>query len=291
MRPEDIAFGPRDLCRGDGRGVQIRWLGTAGFEIAYDGWVVLIDPYLTRASLGACLLSRLTPDMTVIRRHISGADAIICGHTHFDHVLDVPAIARFTGARVFGSKSAATLCRAAGIADDRIVDVQSATGRSETRHEVGPFDLRFVPSAHSPFAAGRVPFEGDITDCDDVPQRMHGYRCGAVFGVLISVAGRTLYHAGSANVNDGVLPSLREIDLLMLCVAGWPATPRLAERLLRQVSPDAVLLSHWDNFFQPLSRGAKMLPAIKMPQLVDALVQQNGSMSIGTAPLLQPLEL
>ena len=33
------------------------------------------------------------------------ADGILCGHTHFDHVLDVPAIARFTGAQVFGAES------------------------------------------------------------------------------------------------------------------------------------------------------------------------------------------
>jgi L-ascorbate metabolism protein UlaG (beta-lactamase superfamily) len=279
------------LCRGESKGVGLRWLGTAGFEISYDGWVVLLDPYLTRAPLRTCVTTPLSPDLRAIRHHISGADAIVCGHTHFDHVLDVPAIARFTGAKVFGSRSASTLCRAAGLPDDRIVDVQSSTGRQETRAEVGPFSLRFVPSAHSPFMAGRVPFPGDIVDCDQVPARMHDYKCGAVFGVIIEVAGRSFFHAGSANVTDDVVPSLREVDVLLLCVAGWPSTPNLPGRILRHTNPGAVVLSHWDNFFLPLSGGAKALPAMQMPRLVDALVAHDSSLAIGTVPLLQTLEL
>jgi len=73
--------------------VHVRWLGTAGFALEHDGFVVLIDPYLTRASLARCVASPLRPDAGAIARWAPRADAIVVGHTHFDHALDVPAIA------------------------------------------------------------------------------------------------------------------------------------------------------------------------------------------------------
>jgi L-ascorbate metabolism protein UlaG (beta-lactamase superfamily) len=288
VRPEEIGFARDELRRGSEVPVVVRWLGTAGFAIEHAGWVLLIDPYLTRASIGACLSGPLAPDVAAIRRHVPAADAIVCGHTHFDHALDVPPIARFTGARVFGSRSAVALCRAGGVAEDRLFDVESplSRGQCETTAEVGPFELRFVPSAHSPLLAGRVPFPGDIVDCDQVPARMQDYRCGAVFAVIVRVGGRTIYHAGSANVCDDALPSVREVDLLLLCVAGWHTTARLPERMLRATGPSAILLSHWDNFFAPLAGGARLLPAIRFQRLVDSLAAASRDTRIGTLPFL-----
>ena len=108
MFHDDFALSaPRDPV-----GVHVRWLGTAGFELRYGEHVLLFDPYLTRASLGRCVLSSLSSDVAAITRTIARADAIVVGHTHFDHVLDVPTIARLTNARVFGSRSAAKIGRA-----------------------------------------------------------------------------------------------------------------------------------------------------------------------------------
>src|SRR5690606_108406 len=95
-------------------------------------------------------------DLALVSRVTPKAHAIVAGHTHFDHVLDVPAIARATGATVYGSRSCAALCRASGVPEAQIVDVQSR-GRAPMRAEVGPFELRFVPSVHSAFLFGRIP--------------------------------------------------------------------------------------------------------------------------------------
>lgn len=45
--------------------------------------------------------------------------------------------------------------------------------------------------------------------------------------------------------------------------------------------PGAVLLSHWDNFFSPLTSGAKPLPAMKMPRLVEMLTAEDRSVKGG----------
>jgi L-ascorbate metabolism protein UlaG (beta-lactamase superfamily) len=268
-----------------GGAVRVRWLGTAGFAIEHEGAVLLLDPYVTRASLGRCLLSALRPDAAAIARYTPRADAIVLGHTHFDHALDAPSIALATGAMVFGSRSAAALCRAAGVPEARVRDVERGPGSDPAVAEVGPFRLRFVPSAHSRFFFGRVPFAGEIADCDDVPMRTERYRCGAVFAVEIRVAGRTIVHLGSAEL----LPAPFEVtepDLTLLCTAGWTSSKDLPERVARALSPKAVLLSHWDDFFSPIDRGARMLPAMQVPRLVDRLARASRDAKIGALPLL-----
>jgi L-ascorbate metabolism protein UlaG (beta-lactamase superfamily) len=288
VQPNDIAFGPGALGPGPWP-VAVRWLGTAGFELACEGHTVLFDPYLTRASLLRCVTSQVRPDEALLARHLPHADAIVLGHTHFDHALDAPSIARRTGARVFGSRSAAHLCRAAGVPAAQVEVVEGSPGSAAVVREVGPFRLTFHPSAHSPLLLGRVPFEGDISDCDAVPQRARDYLCGAVFGVEVRVAGRTLFHVGSAEV----LPSMPklEVDLALVCVAGWTATKAFPERMTEKLSPRAVLLSHWDNFFRPLADGPRPLPAMQTGRFVDRLASASRDIRIGTLPLLGSVQL
>jgi L-ascorbate metabolism protein UlaG (beta-lactamase superfamily) len=290
VRPEDIAFTPDLFAPAAGRDpVRVTWLGTAGFSIEHAGYTVLIDPYLTRASMLRCLRGGLVTDDALVARHTPRANAIVAGHTHFDHALDIPAIAKLTGATVYGSTSCARLCRSAGVTDARVVDVEAKTAREPVRAEVGPFELRFVASAHSAFALGRVPFPGDIADCAELPLGVTGYRCGAVFSVDVRVAGRRIYHLGSADLVDANPAS--GVDLLLCCVAGWTTTERFAPRVMRALRPGAVLLSHWDDFFSPLSLGAKPLPAMKMPRLVDALTAEDRSVRVGTVPILGSVTL
>jgi L-ascorbate metabolism protein UlaG (beta-lactamase superfamily) len=286
VRPSDIAWTPDALGRsGSADCILVRWLGTAGFAVEYEGHCVLIDPYVTRASLARCVSGRVRPDIGAIVRHVPRADAIVVGHTHFDHALDVPEIARVTGARVFGSRSAAALCRSAGVPDGDVDVVEREPGAQPEVREVGPFVLRFLPSAHSRVALGRVPLPGDIADCDHVPMRVEHYRCGAVFGVEIRVAGRTIYHVGSAEIVEGNVDT-RNVDLLLMCVAGWTAGRDVPERVAHSLGPGAVLLCHWDNFLLPLDEPARPLPAIAFPRFAERLMQAAGGVRVGVVPML-----
>ena len=286
MRPEDIAWNANSLGRRDAPdAVRVQWLGTAGFAIEHAGHIILIDPYVTRASLSRCLVAPLSSDMRAIQEHTPRADAIVVGHTHFDHALDVPDIAVLTGARVLGSRSASALCLARGVPRDKVEVVQPEAGQQPIVREVGPFTLRFIPSAHAPLVLGRVPFAGEISDCGDVPMRAEAYRCGAVFGVEIKVAGRTLYHMGSAELVDAQV-DLKHVDFLMLCVAGWITSKSLPERVGHLLAPGAVLLSHWDDFLRPLGQPARMLPAMQMPRLVERLGFAARGVKVGTLPAL-----
>jgi L-ascorbate metabolism protein UlaG (beta-lactamase superfamily) len=284
MRPEEIGWSAHPLGEPGPDPVEITWLGTAGFAIKAGAHVLLIDPYVTRAPLLRCAFGRVEPDHARIAAVCPRADAIVLGHTHFDHALDAPAIALATGAKVFGSRSAANLCRAAGVPAERIEVVDIEAGQSARAAEVGPFTLRFLPSAHSRLALGRVPLPGDIADCDEVPSRITGFRCGAVFALEIQVAGKTIVHVGSAELTESV--RAERVDLALACVAGWTKGEKVPERLMRALSPRAVLLSHWDDFFRSLDQPARILPAMKLDAFVDRLGREARDVKIGTVPLL-----
>jgi hypothetical protein len=165
-----------------------------------------------------------------------------------------------------------------------------SSGVTPPEAEVGPFRLRFWPSAHSAFLLGRVPFPGDIADCSDVPMRTEAYRCGAVFGTEIEVAGRRIFHVGSAELVESgwrVAP----VDLALACVAGWTTTMRYPERLIAALSPGAVLLHHWDNFLRGIDSEARALPAMRFAQLIDRLRGATSQLPVGAVRLLATIRL
>ncbi|MBK8251305.1 MAG: MBL fold metallo-hydrolase [Polyangiaceae bacterium] len=270
--------------------VTIRWLGTAGFEISAADTILLIDPYISRASFADCLLHPLESDLFEITRRTPRADAIFVGHTHFDHALDVPMIAKRTGAKVFGGTSAMNLCRGSLIAESKLINVERETGQAPYETDIGPFHIRFAPSAHSRFALGRVPFPGEIMDCDHVPMRTEKYRCGSVFRIEITVFGKTIVHLGSAELVERASPP-NNIDLLLLCVAGWQSSERFPERVARALNPANVLLSHWDNFFKPLDQPAVMLPAMGVQKLCDRITSIATSSRVGAVPIFGEVTL
>ena len=137
---------------------------------------------------GRSLLRRRTlPDATMLERYASAPGpvaGILVGHTHFDHAVDAPALARRHGAKAYGSASLAHLMRLHGVGDLAVEVV------AHQPYELGPFVVRFVPSRHSKLLFGRkVPMDGELT-CEHLDGLAPGsYKCGSVYGIRIDVAG------------------------------------------------------------------------------------------------------
>jgi L-ascorbate metabolism protein UlaG (beta-lactamase superfamily) len=246
---EDLAWARSRRSADLPPGLTLRWLGTAGYALAYQGFELLVDPYLTRLPLGDLLRRRATgADEAAIARWAPRADAILVGHTHFDHALDAPAIARRTGARVYGSASLGRLMRLHGLA------AQAVEVTPYTPYELGPFVVTFVPSAHSALAAGLwVPSDGELS-CEHLDELTpQAYRCGQVWGLHIAVAGVTFYHQGSANLVDDAIRH-RGVDYFLCGIAGRRFTDRYLPRILRALEPRVVVPMHYDDFFTPLGQ-------------------------------------
>jgi L-ascorbate metabolism protein UlaG (beta-lactamase superfamily) len=216
-----------------------------------------------------------------VARSIRAADAIVVGHSHFDHAVDVPLIAARTGAPVWGSTSTANLLRAWGLDEAQIVECDGGEVL-----EVGPFRVELVPSEHSRFALGAgVPYAGDIPCSCELPLRGRDYRCGQVFGIFIQVGGLSIYHCGSANLIDDAIPAqASEVDLLVMCLAARHVTERFIPRMLARTRPRLLLPSHYDNFFRRTSRRMQLLPLIQFGRFVDEVEQLDRDIRIVTLP-------
>lgn len=237
-RPADRAFAP---------GLSVTWFGTAGFRFAYEGTVVWIDPYLTRLPLGDLVRRKVVPpSVDAVARWVDRADAVLVGHTHFDHALDVPVIARLFGSRVYGSASLQHLMGLHGLADRATVVVPHAT------YEIGPFRFKFVPSVHSKLQLGlRIPYSGELT-CEHVDELTpQAYRCGQVFGLLVEVAGLRFYHQGSADLLEDEIHD-KGVDVFLCGASGRRFTPSYLPRILRALEPRLIVPTHYDDFFVPL---------------------------------------
>jgi hypothetical protein len=87
---------------------------------------------------------------------------VLVGHTHFDHAVDAPAIARRFGCEAYGSNSLLNLMALHGLAD-RTVVVEPYRA-----YELGPFVVRFTPWGISIEVAGvRFYHQGSANLIDD----------------------------------------------------------------------------------------------------------------------------
>jgi len=208
-----------------------------------------VDPFLSRPGLLAVARHHtLHPAHDLIERYVPRADAILVGHTHYDHALDVPVLAAARRCRAYGSASLHTLMGLHGMAASCDVVTPGRT------FALGPFEVTFVRSLHSKLVAGlRVNAEGEIT-CDHLDgMHQRRYRCGQVWGIHIAVAGRTFYHQGSANLDESELRQHR-VDYFLCGIAGRGFSPDFTSRALRALSPNTLIAHHHDNFFLPLDQ-------------------------------------
>ena len=228
-------------------GLELQWLGTAGFRLDYEGTTVLIDPYLSRASMPDIARNRvMRSDAEKVDRIVASADAVLIGHSHFDHAADVPHIAATHGCAVYGSDSVRHLLGLFDLADQAIVV------EPHRRYEVGPFTISFTPSVHSKLLAGlKVPSDGELT-CDSLDHLGAGkFRCGQVWGITIEVAGITLYHQGSADLLDDEITT-HDVDILLCGIAGRFWSKDFTRRMIGALDPALILVHHHDDFFRPV---------------------------------------
>lgn len=250
-------------------GLEVEWLGVSGYRLSYEGHTLFVDPYLSRVPLRDLLLRRRAlPDPAALDRFVRAPGetvGVLVGHTHFDHAVDAPALARRLGCKAYGSASLVSLMALHGLAE-RAVEVEPYRV-----YELGPFEVGFTPSAHSKLLLGlAVPYDGELT-CEQLDSLSPAaYRCGQVWGISIAVAGIRLYHQGSANLVDEAVRE-RGVDVFLAGVAGRSFTDRYWQRILTRLEPRAVVPTHYDNFFRPLGQDLEFVTAAELSRLPDEI--------------------
>jgi len=263
-------------------GLEVEWLGVSGYRISTEGKTLFVDPYLSRIPFDDLLRRRSAlPDPAMLDRFVRAPGEVVgvlVGHTHFDHAVDAPAIARRFDCKAYGSDSLLTLMGLHGLAE------QTVEVEPYRTYELGPFEVSFTPSVHSKLLLGlAVPYDGDLT-CEHLDGLTpSAYRCGRVWGISIKVAGVSFYHQGSANLIDEAVRE-RGVDIFLAGVAGRNFTDDYWRRIIPRLDPKVVVPTHYDNFFRPLGQRLEFVSDVRLSALPEEIGAVSSDLEIAAIP-------
>jgi L-ascorbate metabolism protein UlaG (beta-lactamase superfamily) len=240
--------------------VRVRWLGVAGFTISSGETTLAHDPFLSRPGVLRTLFRSYVPDETALGRFVgpespapelAHTSVYLVGHSHYDHLGDVPWLAARSGGRVVGSATTAAIARGYGLAEDRVL----IAGLGETV-DAGDFEVRVFASEHAKVFLGRVPLEGELTVPPEAPIHANSFVLGDARGYLVTErsSGLRVVLLSSAGRNVAALEELGRavapVDLLLPATLG--RDDDYARDLVRTLRPRLVMPHHFDDFFVPI---------------------------------------
>jgi L-ascorbate metabolism protein UlaG (beta-lactamase superfamily) len=240
------------------------FLGVATLLFDDGETAILVDGFFSRPSAFRTIATRVVPDVAVIERSLERAgirelEAVLTVHSHYDHAMDSPDVARRTGALLVGSESTANIGRGAGLAEDSIRVIKDGD-----RMTFGKFAVTAIRTAHFPHGMAM----GEITAPLIPPARATAYLDGGNYSYLIEHGGRTLLVQGSAGFVRGTLRG-RGAEVVFLGITGLGTRDDdyrdgYWREVVDAVGAKRVIPIHWDDFTLPLDR-----PLEAMPRLLD----------------------
>jgi len=291
--------------------IQVRFLSAAGFLLTRGSDVIMTPPLYTNPSLKAVLGCKepLASNHLAVERELRGwaadTDAILVGHSHYDHLIDVPYIASHLAknARIYGSAMARDLLLRAepSLDHDRIVVLTDRQGRNAVDYRAcllkpvegcvhgsgsgewikeGGMRIRALCSRHSSQFAG---FNVSSTGCKapDALQTTCDWKLGDTFAYLIDFMEgdrpifRVYYQDSPTDPEYGYPPPElldgKRVDLALLCAGAFDQVRDNPRGIVRRLNPRYVLLGHWENFFRDANRPLQTLFTIDIDDLFQRL--------------------
>ena len=240
--------------------IQLKYFGTAGWQITDGSITVLIDPYISRVKLGTGpgvsaedsrkMVDRSEPfvsDTLLIDSLITKADFILAHHSHFDHLADVPYIAKKTGAKVIGTETTCNILRAYGIPNEQLYPV-----RGGEDYQFENFSVQVIPSIHSALNDKHYLDSRTYTEVPEAPLKVSEFIEGGSLMFLARFAKHTVLTMGSMNFVERELVGQKPDILLAGVNRSQLGLYKYNERLLAVTNyPKFIIPTHWDNFRLP----------------------------------------
>jgi L-ascorbate metabolism protein UlaG (beta-lactamase superfamily) len=275
--------------------VTVSFLGVTTLLISDGETSLMTDGFFTRPPKRSVFLGRISPNPDRIasslkRAGVSQLAAVFPVHSHYDHAMDAPEVARGTGAVLVGSKSTANIARGVAFPESRIRVVTPGEPM-----DFGAFTVTAIPSQHFPHGMAM----GEIGAPLVPPAGAMEYREGGSFSLLIEHPAGSLLVQGSAGWLEGALAG-RHADVVLLGIGGLGTRDEAYREnywrnVVEPVHPRCVIPIHWDDFTLPLAESLQPSPTLldDVPASLDFLVGKSagGTPGIGLLPVWQPVVL
>jgi L-ascorbate metabolism protein UlaG (beta-lactamase superfamily) len=237
--------------------VTVTWLGVTTLLIDDGETQILIDGFFSRPSLAEVLFGLAVEndaaqiDYAMNEFRMRRLAAIIPVHSHYDHAMDIGAIANRSSASILGSESTAQIARGAGVPEDQITVIDGTTS-----FQFGNFNVTLRPIGHAPIGwRGSVPLDGIIEEPLTMPQPVSAWRMGGAYTIIIEHPQGTALVQGSASYKKYELQDV-SADVVFLGVGQLDGLGRDYAELYWQHTVTAtgshsVYPIHFDDFSKP----------------------------------------
>ena len=240
-------------------GVTVRFSGTSTLLFSDGETQWMTDGWFTRPGPLRLLAGKIAPDPEAIRRglaanEVSTLAAVFPLHSHYDHAMDAPEVARRTDALLLGSESTANIGRGRGLPEAQI-----RVGRDRLPEQHGRFDITPIETRHFPLPdpeiRRRALSDPEITAPLVPPVGAFDYRLGKAWVLHVDHPRGSWLIVGSAGYVEGALQGL-EADVVFLGVGGLGSqTADYREAFWREtvgrVKPQRVIPIHYDSLTAP----------------------------------------
>ena len=255
----------------DPQKVELRYLGSGGIYLRWREDAILLGPSFSNPNPIRARFLRVKPNEERIRKALEGVElhrvrAIFAGHAHYDHIADIPTIARKINVPVHVNAMGTRVLAGEGLnVHELVIGKPVDVGTS--------FRVRAVKSGHAPQICKwrRFPCvyaEGPEYDADwttpITKRRLGAMRGGQTLALVIELLDgdkerfRIYYNDASADSPLG--QTTGDFDLAILTIAQWQWAKDYPRDLLSVLRPRHVLVSHWDNFFKETSQQSRAVP-------------------------------
>lgn len=227
--------------------IALKWLGTAGWEIRVGQTIILIDPFLTRKEPDRNGGEWKTDEEAVLKA-IKHADYIFAGHSHADHIADIPFIAKKFGSKVIGSRTTVNIALTAGVEKSQLVTI-----RGGEKLDFKEFSVQVIESVHGILTRNgrrRQPVFEEVTKPWPGPVLGTSFVAGDCFLYLFTFGKRKILHQSTGGFMADKLAGMRA-DVALL----YPMDRNDTEAMLKAIQPKTIFVNHFDEWRVPFPEG------------------------------------
>lgn len=261
-----------------GNAVRMLFLGTSSMAWTDGKSTWLVDGFFSRHAVGNVLLSRLNVQEDrvlevaneIFRRLEMPAvlSGIVVAHSHYDHSMDAPFLARQFGGRVYGSQSTWQIAKGQNLPAMQMEVMQQGGVAS-----LGQFDVKLVLSAHAPTG-----FTGGFNSQPvRLPAHALSFKEGLSYSFVVSHPAVGPGPFALIQPSAGFVAGQNKGLTVNTVFLGTGGLGKLDEQYIADYWQEMVVstrakkvyLIHWDDFTQALLEQGKQVALKPMPRLLD----------------------